>query len=96
MHTAKALIAEPEDVNNELRDEACRIVLYFLGAVLLLALCMPAHTCVHLFRGREGSELQVDNIGLWAMGTNPDSSSHTLGVGKSHGARAPHKPKPDG
>lgn len=30
------------------------------------------------------------------MGTNPDCSSHTLGVGKSHGAHALRRAKPGG
>lgn len=55
-----------EDVNKTLRDGACRIMLCFLGAALLLALenkvCICLRVCTALLSGKESNELKARKV----------------------------------
>lgn len=79
-----------EDVNKKLRDGACRIMLCFLGAALLLALenkvCICLRACTALLSGKESNELKARKVDPGHLAQFP-ATLRALGraMGHSHG-----------
>lgn len=66
-------------MNKKLCDEAFRIMVCFLGAVLLLVsqneVCICIHTCTLSFSGKENNELKTHKVDPGQLGQFPTTLS---------------------